>query len=272
MSNNSSLRSRGAWRSLPAAVWRQWRAERALARRGISFRETNPRALRAAYGRMRAEEFAAINARQNWANWRTIPALVRRIPLPGPWRVIDLGCGQGDSTEVLAWCCPRHSELLGYDLAPAALRHAAARRYRHETGARATARFCQQSIDKRWRDLDGSPVNEASVTLVNASGILGHHVDRRRMKRIVAEIARVLVSGGWALLDLGPSFHRRGLTELLDGFALFPVAYERSCWLDPFGQIAFRKAAPLETCDRAADELAAKRADWRQRRPRRQPA
>lgn len=264
MSTRLPLRRRGAWRNLPTAVWRQWRAERALARRGISFRDTNPRALRAAYGRMRADEFAAINARQNWANWRTIPALVRRIPLPGPWKVLDLGSGQGDSTEVLAWCCPRRSEFLGYDLAPAALRHAAARRYRHESGGLAKVRFRRQSIDKHWRDVDGRPIDDASVTLVNASGILGHHIDHRRMVRIVAELARVLRPGGWALLDLGPTFDRRRMTELLDDFALLPVAHQRSCWLDPFGQIAFCKGEPLESGELATNELAAKRAGRRQ--------
>jgi SAM-dependent methyltransferase len=266
MSNRTALRRRGAWRNLPAAIWRQWRAERALARRGISFRNTNPRALRAAYGRMRADEFAAINARQTWANWRTIPALVRRIPLPGPWKVLDLGSGQGDSTEVLAWCCPRGSDFLGYDLAPAALRHAAGRRYRHASGGLAKVRFRRQSIDQRWRDVDGSPIEDASVTLVNASGIFGHHVDHRCMARIAAEIARVLSPGGWALLDLGPTIDRRRLTEMLYGLALFPAAYQRSCWLDPFGQLAFRKAGSSTAIDRSESELAAQRATQRRSR------
>src|SRR5207249_2627339 len=82
-----------------AVLWRQWRAERALARRGIHFRATEPAQIAAAYAAMSDAEFAGVNARQDWANWRTIPrCLSGRVP-DRPLRVLDLGCGTGSSTQ-----------------------------------------------------------------------------------------------------------------------------------------------------------------------------
>src|SRR5262245_40322368 len=64
-----------------AVCWRQWRGERALARRGVHFRATDPEVVAAAYAAMSDREFEAINGRQDWANWRTIPrCLSGRLP------------------------------------------------------------------------------------------------------------------------------------------------------------------------------------------------
>jgi len=71
--------------------WRQWRTERALARRGVHFRSTDPAICAAAYTAMTADEFDAINGRQEWANWRTIPGAINgRLP-DRPLLVLDLG-------------------------------------------------------------------------------------------------------------------------------------------------------------------------------------
>src|SRR5262245_66680241 len=102
---------------LLGVCWRHWRTERRLARRGVRFRTTDPDAVVAAYAAMTAAEFAAINGLQNWANWRTIPrALSGHVP-DRPLRVLDLGCGAGFSTTVLAFCCPAGSHLTGHEFA-----------------------------------------------------------------------------------------------------------------------------------------------------------
>ena len=60
-------------------------------------------AARQAYQRMTITEFMRINARQAWANWRTISLnLHGQLPIDRPLTVIDLCCGMGDSTGVLA--------------------------------------------------------------------------------------------------------------------------------------------------------------------------
>ncbi len=88
-----------------AVCWRQWRAERSLERRGLHFRSTDSKTMAAAYSAMTEAEFDAVNGRQDWANWRTIPrALNGHVPMR-PLRILDLGCGTGGSTRVLAWYC-----------------------------------------------------------------------------------------------------------------------------------------------------------------------
>src|SRR5262245_8177039 len=110
------MRNQSAW----AVCWRQWRAERALARRGIHFRTTDLDQLAQAYAAMSADEFDAINGRQDWANWRTIPRALHTGKLPQrPLDILDLGCGTGSSTQVLAWHCHPRSRILGYELAAA---------------------------------------------------------------------------------------------------------------------------------------------------------
>src|SRR5262245_40902085 len=116
-----------------AVCWRQWRAERALRRRGVHFRTAVPDEGAAAYAAMSDCEFDAINGRQNWANWRTIPrTLTGHLP-DRPLRVLDLGCGTGSSTRVLAFYCPEGSHVTGYELVPALVEVARRRAYPHRS-------------------------------------------------------------------------------------------------------------------------------------------
>src|ERR1022692_4059307 len=110
--SEQEIRRNGPGRIL-MVCWQQWRTERALARRGIRFRATAFDQVLAAYAAMTQAEFAAINGPQDWANWRTIPrALSGHVP-DRPLRVLDLGCGTGGSTRVLAFYCPLGSRVTG---------------------------------------------------------------------------------------------------------------------------------------------------------------
>jgi SAM-dependent methyltransferase len=193
------------WPALPIVAWRQWCAELNLRIRGIDFRKTDPGAVARAYGRMREHEFAEVNGRQAWANWRTIPRHLGRLDRSSAWRVIDLGCGQGDSTQVLACCCPSGSRILGFDVVPELLAQARHKPYRHATDEPAAVSFRRQSIIEPWRDETGAPLPNHSVTLVNSSGVVGHHLDRSAMVIVAGELARVLAPNGVAILDVGPS-------------------------------------------------------------------
>src|SRR5438067_12328237 len=117
-----------------AVCWRQWRAERHLACRGVHFRATDPDQVAAAYTAMSRAEFDAINGRQDWANWRTIPrALNGHVP-DRPLLALDLGSGAGNSTRVLAFYCPAGSQITGYEIAAPLVEYARRRRYPHRRG------------------------------------------------------------------------------------------------------------------------------------------
>src|SRR5262245_20670589 len=70
--------------------------------RKIPFRSSRNDVACRAYAAITVREFEAINERQAWANWRTIRRnLAGRVPRR-PLRAVDLCCGTGRSTEVLA--------------------------------------------------------------------------------------------------------------------------------------------------------------------------
>jgi SAM-dependent methyltransferase len=222
--------------------WRQWRTERALRRRGVHFRTTDPEAAQAAYAAMSDQEFDAINGRQEWANWRTIPrALSGEVP-NRPLRVLDLGCGTGSSTRVLAFYCPPGSLITGYELARPLVDVARRRQYRHETGQPAQVRFVCQGVTETWRDPDGTPVPDHSVDVVNASGVVGHHLNTETIPPLVQEVKRVLRRGGLALLDVGPTLGDRELTHLLTTAGFRRLGRWRSWAFDPTGQVVFQLA------------------------------
>ena len=226
---------------LLGVCWRQWRTERALARRGIHFRSTDPAQVEAAYAAMSAEEFDAVNGRQDWANWRTIPRCLSGHVPDRPLRILDLGCGSGGSTRVLAIYAPPGSHLTAYELAEPLLRKAQARRYAHRDGQPARVDFRCQGVTELLREADGPPVAEGSVDVVNASGVVGHHLDRQTVGPLVAELQRVLRPEGIAMLDVGPRMREPELTGLLTKVGFRMLGHWRSCWLDPNGQVVYRR-------------------------------
>ncbi len=226
--------------SLPRVCWRQWRAERRLARRGVHFRTTDPAAVEAAYTAMTDREFDAVNGRQDWANWRTIPrCLSGRVP-DRPLRVLDLGCGTGSSTRVLAFYCPAGSRVTGYELARPLVEIARRRTYPHRSGAPADVAFCCQGVTGLLREPDGAPVAEGSVDVVNASGVVGHHLDAATVVPLVREIRRVLRPGGIAMLDVGPTLGDRDLTARMTAAGFRRLGRWRSWALDPTGEVVFQ--------------------------------
>lgn len=233
---------KNSWLKAPFLVGKRVLTERKLQRRGLRFRAADPDESAYAYNEMEADEFATINACQEWANWRTIPRLIHHVDSQEPWFIIDLGCGQGLSTEALAWCIPPNSRILGYDLSDSALKLARSRQYRHATGERMKVAWRIQAIDQPWLDHAGKMITEASVTVVNASGIVGHHLGTKQVQFVAAEISRALVPGGWAFLDVGPRIRRTQLREIMESSGFRYRGHIKSCWLDPYGQSAFQVA------------------------------
>ncbi|MBI3891203.1 MAG: class I SAM-dependent methyltransferase [Candidatus Wallbacteria bacterium] len=228
--------------NLLAVCWKQWRAERALAARGIHFRTTDPTVAEAAYAAMTAGEFEAVNGRQAWANWRTIPrALSGNIP-EQPLLVVDLGCGTGPSTSVLAFYCPAGSRVIGYELAEPLVRIAGRRSYPDRAGRPAQVTFVAQPVTKPLCDASGVLLGDGSVDVVNASGIVGHHFTEATIGPLVDEIRRVLSQRGIAMLDVGPTLGEAVLTRLMDRAGFVATGRYRSWPFDPTGEIVFRRS------------------------------
>jgi SAM-dependent methyltransferase len=234
------IRRHGPGRVL-AVCWRQWCTERRLARRGIRFRDTEPDRVAAAYAAMTSAEFDAINGPQEWANWRTIPRALSGHVSHRSLRVLDLGCGTGGSTRVLAFYCPAGSHVTGYELAEPILSIARQRHYRCRGGGPAHVDFVCQGVTETLHTADGVPIAPQSVDLVNASGVVGHHLDALTIRPLVAELQRVLTCDGVAMLDVGPTLAAREMHAVFGetGFAF--SGHYRSWFGDATGEMVFRR-------------------------------
>jgi SAM-dependent methyltransferase len=225
--------------------WRQWRTERGLARRGVLFRSTTLAQVARAYGAMTQAEFDRVNGRQDWANWRTIPrALSGHVP-DRPLRVLDLGCGTGSSTQVLAHYCPAGSHITGYEIARPLLAFAPRRSYRHRSGTAAQVDFVGQGVTEPLRDARGDLIPATSVDVINASGVVGHHLNRETIKPLLAEIQRVGKNDAAVLLDVGPTLRGRHLRRVMIDAGFACLGHYRSWLGDLTGEMVFRRA-PVE--------------------------
>jgi ubiquinone/menaquinone biosynthesis C-methylase UbiE len=107
--------------------------------------------------------------------------------VPGPQRILDVGCGTGYLLRELAGQCPEAVELVGVD--PAGGMIAAAR----AAGGDDRLRYVEGTAE-------GLPFAEGSFDLVVSTTSFDHWADQQAG---LAECARVLVPGGWlALTDL----------------------------------------------------------------------
>lgn len=222
------------------AFWKQWRAEQTLKRRGVTFRSSSAEVVAAGYDAMSADEFDDINSRQEWANWRVLPAILKgRLP-NRPVSAVDLGCGTGASTQALAACCLAGSEILAIERSGRLLKRAVAREYRFRGGQAGAVHLRQQSIALPWRYNNGSPLSGWEVDLIVSCGVLGHHFNRWTIGPVLAEMRRVLRPSGLACLDVGPSLSPQELTKLMASVGFRPAAEGRSCLLDRNRHLLFQ--------------------------------
>ena len=225
--------------NLLLVCWRQWLTERALRARGIDFRTTAPADAQRAYSSMTPAEFTAINGRQAWANRRTIARSLARLLPNQPLSAIDLGCGIGESTRVLASLLPTGSQVLGIEFAPPLVE--VAREFNASDDSACEVHFVVGSIVETFRDEGGTPIDASSIDVVNASGIVGHHLDPPDAESAAEEIRRVLKPRGIASLDVGPKLSAKRLTVLMDHLGFARLRRTRSNPFDRTGQVVFRK-------------------------------
>jgi SAM-dependent methyltransferase len=209
--------------------------------RQVNIRHRHNQAAVAAYCAMDADEFERINARQSWANWRTIPRnLDGRIP-QRPVAIVDLCCGTGQSTEVLAYYAAPGSGVLGLEYNPAFVDRARSRRYLAYTGDTAEVSFNAQSVLETFRHGDGSPVAPRSIDIVNASGAVGCHFDLAATQVLAAEVVRVLRPGGLAMIDSGKAgTPANELCGIFQEHGCEVLGQAKSHFMDRYTQICLR--------------------------------
>jgi SAM-dependent methyltransferase len=227
--------------SLPLVLLKQAFYEHVLLRRrGIRFRRRGEQPVVAAYAAMSPREFDAINARQSWANWRIIPRNLRGHRLDTPLAVIDLCCGTGHSSAVLARCVPDETTILGLDASPELIEVARARA-RDGVGFPPAMRFAVQSVLEPFRWPGGCLVEANEIGLVNSSGAVGCHFEPTATARIAEEVKRVLRSGGLALIDSGADgTPGADVVRIFTRLGFEVLGRARSCVLDRYWQYCFR--------------------------------
>jgi SAM-dependent methyltransferase len=221
-------------------VAQQAYAEWRLKLRGVCFRHRDNRSACSAYGAMTPEDFAAINARQAWANWRTIPRnLHQRLPRH-PVCMVDLCCGIGQSTEVLAHYAAPGSRIIGLELNPQLIDVARHRFSREGAGGACWVEFHQQSGLNPFCDAQGNRMLDQSCDLVNASGAVACHFDHVATDILLRETARVLRPGGMALIDAGKQgTDAEALRNIAHRHGLVWANTASSCLFDRSKQLCF---------------------------------
>lgn len=219
-----------------------WFEERLKILKKINFRKNKNKEARQAYCGMNIQEFEGINARQQWANWRTIPkSLTGRLPNK-PLLALDLCCGTGHSTEVLACYLPAGSKIIGIEYNPVFVKSATEKTYFHLSGNKCPVRFSLQSVLDQFRDENGNLIQDETVDIINSSGAVGSHFDQQATNILAAEINRVLKQKGIALIDSGRSgTHKTDLIDIFKskGFKVFRTS--KSCMFDLYTQVCFEK-------------------------------
>jgi SAM-dependent methyltransferase len=231
--------------SLPGIVLRQAISENVLRHlRGINFRKSENAEAAVAYRAMSLADFEAINARQRWANWRTLPRNLSGLVPDRPLRVLDLCCGVGHSTEVLACYLPLGSSILGLEFNPqfVSMARDRASRYVHLSGKPVQVSFSAQSVLETFLDPSGAEIPAASVDLANCCGAIGVHFKPEKTRIVAGEIARTLKSGALATIDSGHTgTPASALIRIFEDLGFQKLSTARSCFVDRGLQICFRK-------------------------------
>ncbi|MEO7164213.1 MAG: class I SAM-dependent methyltransferase [Bdellovibrionia bacterium] len=211
--------------------------------KGVKFRQRENQKALSGYLAMSVEEFEGINARQQWANWRTIPRNLRGCVPNRALSALDLCSGTGHSTEVLAHYLPVGTKILGLEYNAKFVESARAQRYQNSQGGKALVRFNVQSVLDTFCDEMGRPIENESIDLVNCSGAVGCHFDETATFQLAQETTRVLREGGIAMMDSGyPGTSSRKLTKLIVKLGMRRIFSSRSCFADPYTQIVFWKS------------------------------
>jgi len=227
-------------RVLPLVLLRQWVAEilpRLL--RGANIREGGNENVYNAYEKLSPEELKAVNMRQHWAAWRVIPRSLSDVVNDAPVFAVDLCCGLGESSQILAHYLPVGSKILGIDF-----------NSRFVECAKRTARNCApnelhfrtQSVIDPLHNENGTLLPKESVDLIHSIGALAFHFTYAETKAVLKNAVRVLRPGGTLILDMRKSGRPRcSLEAMILRMGFKHVKSATSCGFDRTAQECFQK-------------------------------
>ena len=127
------------------------------------------------------------DTRDYWWNPDYIELIGRRLAFDQVHEVLDVGCGVGHWSQVLASALPGDAKVIGVDRDPLWIDKAT---------ARAAARGVSHRFQYRVSDAQTLPFPDASFDLVTCQTVLIHVADP---KAVITEMARVTRPGGLVL-------------------------------------------------------------------------
>lgn len=196
------------------------------------------------FGALRGADFDEYNLPQVWVERRQIPQAVHgRVPMRDAV-VLDLGCGPGTSTEVLAYFADPSWTIIGYDLVEhsitAARERAARSGFRSRDGAVIHPHFECQSIATPLL-LRGEPLGGGTVDFAISGGVVGLYLRPADAEKLIRDLRRIVKPGGYIALDAGPSVTADTMRAIAseNGLAFRSVA--KSFWIEPRPKLVFQR-------------------------------
>lgn len=201
-------------------------------------------AVAAGFDGLEGADFDEYNFPQVWVERRQIPgAIDGRIPARSAV-VLDIGCGPGTSTEVLAYFADPSWTIVGYDLTRHLVERARVRaargEFRNRAGSVIVPVFQCQSVAEPLRR-EGGAIDDASVDFAISCGVVGLYLQRDEAGRLARELGRVVKPGGYAAIDAGPANPAPALQEMMGSAGFGEVGVARSFVIEPRPKIVFRK-------------------------------
>lgn len=221
--------------------WTKFRGQRI---KGQGMIGASSEAVACGFGGLEGADFDEYNFPQVWVERRQIPgAISGRIPARGAV-VLDLGCGPGTSTEILAYFADPSWTIIGYDLTRHLVERARLRaargEFRSRNGCVITPEFECQNVADPLRGLSGL-IRDSSVDFAISCGVVGLYLQRDEAARLAVELARVVKSGGFAAIDTGPANPVSAVRELMSGAGFDEVGVARSFVVEPRPKLVFRR-------------------------------
>jgi trans-aconitate methyltransferase len=131
------------------------------------------------------------------------------FPVRGDDRVLDLGCGAGDFTRVVADLVP-DGEVVGIDAQPSMVEVA-------RTVARANQTFAVAPVQD-LADAFPAPTSDGTFDAVLSRAVL-HWVPVADHPGVLAEVHRLLAPGGWLRIECGGAGNVGRVVEVFDRIA-----------------------------------------------------